>query len=188
MLDNIRPYKMIFIQKASPNVGDAFDFAYIYKFYSNRKDICQRLKYIVRVEVTNDIFAIKFYAARDKKLDNKYNRILKMHNYTETLRIFMTCASIVPLILQEFPLASFVINGAQSLDLESNKIEGRANNQRFRLYKNMATQLFGKKCFEHYEFIEISSYLMVNKKECSDIERKKDRIKETLLNLYDIDS
>lgn len=25
MLDNIRPYKMIFIQKASPNVGDAFD-------------------------------------------------------------------------------------------------------------------------------------------------------------------
>ena len=144
MLDNIRPYKMIFIQKASPNVGDAFDFAYIYKFYSNRKDICQRLKYIVRVEVTNDIFAIKFYAARDKKLDNKYNRILKMHNYTETLRIFMTCASIVPLILQKFPLASFVINGAQSLDLESNKIEGRANDQRFRLYKNMATQLFGK--------------------------------------------
>ena len=66
-----------------------------------------------------------------------------MHNYTETLRIFMTCASIVPLILQKFPLASFVINGAQSLDLESNKIEGRANNQRFRLYKNMATQLFG---------------------------------------------
>ena len=44
MLDNIRPYKMIFIQKASPNVGYAFDFAYIYKFYSNRKDICQRLK------------------------------------------------------------------------------------------------------------------------------------------------
>ena len=55
----------------------------------------------------------------------------------------MTCASIVPLILQKFPLASFVINGAQSLDLESNKIEGRANDQRFRLYKNMATQLFG---------------------------------------------
>ena len=62
----------------------------------------------------------------------------------------MTCASIVPLILQKFPLASFVINGAQSLDLESNKIEGRANNQRFRLYKNMATQLFGKERFEHY--------------------------------------
>ena len=47
-----------------------------------------------------------------------------MHNYTETLRIFMTCASIVPLILQKFPLASFVINGAQSLDLESNTIKG----------------------------------------------------------------
>ena len=35
MLDNIRPYKMIFIQKASPNVGDAFDFAYIYKSDTN---------------------------------------------------------------------------------------------------------------------------------------------------------
>lgn len=88
----------------------------------------------------------------------------------------------------KIPTSFICVNGAQSLDLESNKIEGRANNQRFRLYKNMATQLFGKERFEHYEFIEISSYLMVNKKECSDIERKKDRIKETLLNLYDIDS
>ena len=84
----------------------------------------------------------------------------------------MTCASIVPLILQNLALASFVIKGAQSLDLESNKLEGRANNQRLRPYKNMATQLFGKERFERYEFIEISSYLMVNKKECSDIERK----------------
>ena len=70
-----------------------FDFAYIYKFYSNRKDICQRLKYIVRVEVTNDIFAIKFYAARDKKLDNKYNRILKMHNYTYIYDLCQHCPS-----------------------------------------------------------------------------------------------
>lgn len=154
MLDNIRPYKMIFIQKASPNVGDAFDFAYIYKFYSNRKDICQRLKCTT----------------------------------IQKLYVYLWLVPALSLSLQKFPLASFVINGAQSLDLESNKIEGRANNQRFRLYKNMATQLFGKERFEHYEFIEISSYLMVNKKECSDIERKKDRIKETLLNLYDIDS
>lgn len=45
----------------------------------------------------------------------------------------------------------------------------------------MATQLFGKERFEHYEFIEISSYLMVNKKECSDIERKKTELKKPFL-------
>lgn len=187
MLDNIRPYDIHFIQKASPGDGDAFHLSYIYKFRSNKTDKYQSLKYIIRVEVIDDIYAIKFYAARDRKLDNKYNRIIKAHNYSGTLRIFVTCASIVPIILEDYPLASFIINGAQSLDLKSNKIEDRANNQRFRLYKNVAIRLFGKEVFEHYEFPEISSYLIVNRRKCSDIEEKKNRIKETLLNIYDIE-
>ena len=43
MLDNISPYKCYFIQKASPSNGDAFDFSYIYKFYTDRTDKYQRL-------------------------------------------------------------------------------------------------------------------------------------------------
>lgn len=38
MLENISPYKCYFIQKASPAKGDAFDFSYIYKFYTDRTD------------------------------------------------------------------------------------------------------------------------------------------------------
>lgn len=160
---------------------------HIYKFYTDKTDKCQRLKYIIRVESIKDIFAIKFYAARDKKLDNKYNRIIKAHGYSETLRIFVTCANIVPLILRDFPLSSFVINGAQSLDLQSDKIEDKSNNQRFRLYKNVAIRLFGDKLFTHYEFVEISSYLMVNKTGCLNIDEKKNKIKEILTNTYEID-
>lgn len=188
MLDSIQPYHIYFIQKASPVEGDAFDFALIYKFYTERTDNYQRLKYIVRVEVTaENIFAVKFYAARDKKLDNKYSRIIKAHGYSETLRIFVTCAYIVPLILKMNPTASFVINGAQSLDLQSDKIEGPSNNQRFRLYRNVAVRLFGRTNFEHYEFVEVSSYLLVNKKGGAHVEEEKNRIKETLINLYAID-
>ena len=78
MLDKLKPYPLDFIQKASPGKGDAFDYAYIYKFYTERTAISQRLKYIIRVEAYEDVFAVKFYAARDRKLDNKYNRILRV--------------------------------------------------------------------------------------------------------------
>jgi len=46
MLDNIRPYKMIFIQKGATPTTRAVVvvFVFFFKFYSNRKDICQRLK------------------------------------------------------------------------------------------------------------------------------------------------
>lgn len=84
MLDKISPYKYYFIQKASPLKGDAFDFSYIYKFYTDRTDKYQRLKYIIRVEAHDSVFALKFYAARDRKLDKKYNRILQAHGITSS--------------------------------------------------------------------------------------------------------
>ena len=187
MLDCIQPYQIHFIQKSSPTASNKeFNFSYIYKFYTNKTDNYQRLKYIIRTECIDDVFAVKFYAARDRKLDEKYNRIIKAHNYTYTLRIFLTCAHIVPLILEKHPMSSFVINGAQSMDIRD-KIEGKCNNQRFRLYKNVAMRLFGKQLFEHYEYKEISSYLMINKTECLNIEEKKERIKKTFLEIYDIE-
>ena len=60
MLDKLKPYPLDFIQKASPGKGDAFDYAYIYKFYTERTAISQRLKYIIRVEAYEDVFAVKF--------------------------------------------------------------------------------------------------------------------------------
>lgn len=46
MLDRIQPFRLKFIQKASPKERDAFDFSLIYKFYTDRTELCQRLKYI----------------------------------------------------------------------------------------------------------------------------------------------
>lgn len=186
MFDQITPYELHFIQKASPLQGDAFDFSYIYKFYTERTDDYQRLKYIVRVESHESVFAIKFYAARDRKLDRKYNRIIKANSYTATLRIFITCAHIVPTILEEFPNSSFVINGARTMDLESGKIEGENSNQRFRIYRRIALQMFGRITFEHFEFIEVSSYLLVNKSGCMDVNQKKDEIKSMFLDRYEV--
>lgn len=147
MLDNISPYKCYFIQKASPSNGDAFDFSYIYKFYTDRTDKYQRLKYIIRVEAHDSVFALKFYAARDRKLDKKYNRILQAHGYTNSLRIFVTCAYLVPEILKKHPNASFAINGASSIDIYSRKREGKYDNQRFRIYKVISNILFTRDKF-----------------------------------------
>lgn len=188
MFDSITPYKCIFRQKASPKKCDAFDFTYIYTFYTNKTTQYQSLKYIIRAEMHSGIvFAIKFYASRDKKLDNKYNKIIKAHNYTDTLKIFITCAYLVPEILKKHSNVSFAINGARSIDLCSNKIEDKQNNQRFRIYRTVANQIFTRDRFEHFEFKEVSSYLLVNKS-CEDIIKKKDEIKECFLEKYEFDN
>lgn len=187
MFDSIIPYDIKFVQKASPATRDAFQFLLVYRFFSESFLNHQRLKYIIRVEaIKGDIFALKFYAARDRKLEDKYHRIIKAYRYRETLRIFITCASLIPELLKEYPKASFIINGAQSHDMESNKIEGRESTQRFRIYRYTASTVIGKKTFEHFEFPEISSYLLVNRKDTQDIESEKERIKNVLLDLYDI--
>lgn len=177
MLDNIKPFKLKFIQKAPPREKDAFDFLLIYKFHTGRTDNYQSLKYIIRVEAYDDVFAIKFYAARDRKLDNRYNRIIKAHGYKGTLGIFFTCASVIPSLIEKYPKYSFVVNGAESMDMESDKIEGRSNNQRFRIYRAMALNLFGRELFEHIEYENVSSYILVNRKGCSDVKEKSESIK-----------
>lgn len=88
MFEYCEPFKISFIQKASPSEGDAFDFAFIYKFFTDGSSSVQKFKYILRAEVFEDVFAIKFYAARDRKLDNKYNRILRVHDYKSITRLF----------------------------------------------------------------------------------------------------
>ena len=178
MLDKLKPYPLDFIQKASPGKGDAFDYAYIYKFYTERTAIAQRLKYIIRVEAYEDVFAVKFYAARDRKLDNKYNRILRVHTYSSVVRVFFTCASIVSTLYPHYPYHSYIISGAESNDLKSDKVEGKDSNQRFRIYRTMALQLFGRKVFEHYQQKQICTYMLINRHDCPDIEQKAERIKQ----------
>lgn len=183
MLDTLRPYPLYFIQKASPGNGDAFDLSYIYKFYSERTERYQRLKYIVRAEVYGDVIAVKFYAARDRKLEKKYNRIIHAHGYSGAVRVFFTCAMVVSELYRMFPKHSFVVCGAESDDVASGKVEDKRNNQRFRIYRTMALQLFGRNTFEHYQYEDASAYLLMNRIDCADPDAKADRIKRMFFDL-----
>lgn len=186
MLEKIQAYPIKFIQKASPNLDDAFDFCRVYRFYTDAIPTCQRLKYIIRAEAHERVFAIKFYAARDKKLDNKYNRILGVYDYISALRILVTCASLIPELMQEFPEYSYIVNGARTIDINK-KIENESETQRFRVYRALATKIIGTQSFEHYQFKEISSYLLVRKLLNINIEDEKNRIKQMFLNRYEIE-
>lgn len=185
MLDNISCYDIKYIQKASPMARDAFDFSLIYKFFSDPSEKTQRHKYILRAEVHDDVIAIKFYAARDRKLENKYNRVLNTYNYKGALRIFITCASIIPIIQKDYPNSSFVINGASTIDIHKDKKEDHNTNQRFRIYRALASRIIGDQLFEHYQFTEVSSYLLVRKEEGVNTDDKKERIRDMLINRYD---
>ena len=183
MFDSTAPFKLSFVQKEKAfKKRDSFDYALVYKFHTTHTGQYQRLKYILRVEAYDDVFAIKFYAARDRKLDNRYNRIIKAHNYKNALRIFYTCASIIPYLLSKYPNASFAVNGAESLDLESDKVESKNKNQRFRIYRTIALNLFGRKTFEHIQYEEISSYLLVNRIGSNNINEKAERIKRMFID------
>ena len=183
MLETISPFSLCFVQKEKAFKGrDAFDYALVYKFYTESTNRCQSLKYILRVEAYEDVFAIKFYVARDRSLDDKYNRIIKAHDYRNVSRIFITCASIIPVLLKQYPNASFAVNGAESVDLESDKMESRNKNQRFRIYRTIALNLFGRETFEHFQYEHISSYLLINRAGCEDIEIKAEQIKKMFLD------
>ena len=67
------------------------------------------------------------------------------------------------------------------MDMESDKVESRNLNQRFRIYRNVALNLFGRETFEHIEFKEVSSYLLVNRRSCQDILQKSEEIKNLFL-------
>ena len=82
------------------------------------------------------------------------------------------------MIIKKYPNASFAVNGAESMDMESDQVEGRVNNQRVRIYKNIALNLFGRKMFEHIEYKNVSSYILVNRKSCQDVQEKAECIKE----------
>ncbi len=186
MLDSIQGYPIKFIQKASPKENDAFDFCRIYSFYTDPTPECQRLKYIIRAEAHNDVFALKFYAARDKNLDNKYNRIMGIHTYKGALKIFITCAALIPILAKDFPEASYIVNGARTID-HLNKVEDGNETQRFRIYRTLATKIIGEQQYEHYQFKEISSYLLVKRKKDINIENEKNRIKSIFMDRYEIE-
>ena len=88
MLDSVQPFKLKFIQREkASSERDAFDYALVYCFYTERTASYQRLKYILRVETYKDVFAIKFYAGRDANWMISIIILLK-HTITRMLYVF----------------------------------------------------------------------------------------------------
>lgn len=91
--------------------------------------------------------------------------------------ILVTCAKTVPLLLKEHPAASFGFIGSRTIDKTSGKVEGIANNQRFRTYVYFAAKKFGQQTFAHFEYPAISGYLLVNRSCEKTVAREREIIK-----------
>ena len=189
MLDSCSPYQLIPVQKSSPGKtnADSFDEAYIYKFFTEGTAKYQRLKYIIRVEKYDNAFALKFYAARDRKNDNKYHRIINAYGYRGLVRLLLTCLQVMPDILNKFPKASFVVNGANSIDSSKRVAEEIGNSQRFRIYNEFILRKISDKKFAHFYSKNSSSIMLVNRSSTDDVNAEADRLRNYLLDIYDFD-
>lgn len=178
-------YQPVFIQKdKGENIG--FDYCLIYKFfaYSNASGLF--FKYIVRAEAYKDCFAIKFYNSRQKHSEHKYSLILDAFNAKETFQIFYAVASIIPQLLITHPGSSFCFMGAPTFD-GSGKIESKENNQRYRIYSEIAKNLFGNDVLELRVSERLSSGFFINKLSNKDPQAAEKRIVEYLYSIFDFE-
>jgi len=172
---NIYPLK--FIQKDRCKYETDHILSHIYTFYSP----ITKLKYVVRAEYfKTDTFAIKIYAKRDRRLSDKYSRII---DKGDVRKILLTVGSVIDNLLKVKPYSSFAFASSRSIDRKSNKIEPFENNQRFRIYTNLIPRYIGNSTFEHIVYVSISSYLLLNKHQ-PDLETKRYEIESSFKSTY----
>lgn len=123
---------------------------------------------------------MKFYCKKDRKSDTKYAKII---NRGDLGNIFNTCINLLPEILCMYPATSFAILGARSYDPMSDKVEQSTNTQRFRIYRYIATRKFGQVTFAHFEYIDISGYVLVNRSS-GNVEQRERIIAEMFARTY----
>lgn len=172
-------YDLHFIQRDRCKDDTAHELTYVYKFRSPVTGYF----YIVRAEYhQEDVFAIKFYCKKDRASEYKYSKIV---NKGDVGNILITCAKAIPLLLPEFPTASFGFIGARTLDKASGKVESYNTTQRFRVYKNVVVHKIGMVTFEHIEYPEVSGYLLLNRHSGHDLQEKENAIKKMFASTYD---
>lgn len=177
MIINSKGYALDFIQKQIVADKSAHLFSYIFRFKSPKT----KLIYIARAEYhKEDFFGIKFYAKIHKRSDYRYSKII---NRGDISNILVTCAKVVPLLLKEYPKASFGFIGARSIDRKK-KVESYCNNQRYKVYTSHIPSLFGNITFTHFCYEEMSSYLLVNNLNTNiyDTEQKIKQVVKTTYN------
>lgn len=165
----------LFVQKRKCNDGSAHLFTLIYKFYSP----LTHYNYIIHADYHEEnIFAVKFYAQPHRKSDYKYS---KLTNRGDVSNILITCLNVIPLILADYPSASFGFIGSRTIDTNSKTVEDYRNTQRFRVYSELVRQKIGEVTFEHFTYEQISGYLLINR--ATDNINAKER---ALVNMFDI--
>lgn len=136
-----------------------------------------RLKYVARAEKIEEVFAIKFYASRDRK--SQYNKYSLAHGQLDVkavFSIFDTCLWIMSEIIKAFPNSSFVFKASEAYDPHTRREEDEYENQRFRIYRSFLSKKVGTRLFTHYHFPENSIYLLVRKSDTEIDDDKKDRL------------
>ena len=160
-------YDLKFIQKMPCKDASAHLYTLIYKFYSP----VTKYVYILNADYhLENVFAIKFYCKKDKNSDLKYSKII---NKGDVGNILSTCVKVIPLLLQQYPTASFGFVGSITIDENSHKVESYKNNQRFRIYKHLMYLKFDNLIFEHFSYESASGYLLINKKNDNIVEKEK---------------
>lgn len=150
-------YPLEFIQRRICRDSSAHLFTLIYKFRSP----VTHYAYILHADYHKEnVFALKFYAQKDKRDEYKYSRIT---NKGDVFNILITCLRVVPIILNEYPTSSFGFIGSRTIDRHSGTVEDYRNTQRFRVYCGIVESTIGGQTFAHYSYKEVSGYLLVNR-------------------------
>ena len=127
-----------------------------------------------------DVFAVKFYCKKDKRSDFKYSKVI---NRGDVGNILISCLLVIPVILKQYPNASFSFIGAPTLDPFAEKLEHAVQNQRYRIYATVASKRIGTITFLHREYPHISGYLLLNNS-CENLNQKEAAIKAMFQRTY----
>lgn len=172
-------YEPRFVQRQKIKDDTAHLYSHIYKFHSP----VTKLNYVIIADYHNtdsDVFSLKFYAKRDKRLDNKYSINI---NKGDVPNILITCIKVIHILLKENPTASFGVLGARTIEKKTALVENYSFNQRFRVYRKVVPRLIGTQTFEHFEYENVSAYLLINRKK-GDITSQETIIKQMFCRTY----
>jgi hypothetical protein len=171
-------YPLKFVQKKPCRDNSAHLFTLIYKFYSP----VTRYHYVLNADYYEEnVFALKFYAKKDRRSDYKYS---KLTNKGDVGNILITCLKVIPLILMDYPNVSFGFVGSRTIDKASRTVEDFKNNQRFRVYRKIVEKKVGFHIFEHFTYEFISGYLLINKHGQQSIENRLKAIIKMFADTY----
>lgn len=183
MFDNIRPYNLKRIQRDhSSKVCKLFDECFVYKFFTDKNTKGGPTRYIARAERYGECIAVKFYPQSAEE-DYRYSISTNRFSFRGVLQIILTCANLIPILMKKYPNASFIIKASEGIDLQLNTEEPEQNNQRFRIYRYAISKVIGDDHFEHYEYPNVSAYLLLNKKSGA----KKDELEKFLVEKFNLE-